>query len=529
MKFLFEDYLLDTTAAELTCAGERVTLEPKVYDLLVLLLEERERIVSKDEIVERLWQGRFTSDTAITTCVKMLRKALGDDGHQQRFIRTQRGRGLRFIAEVSQAETQPALTQPVVESGRIILDSQQPAALLDPVARQGKPSIIVLPFKTASDNENQIISEAIAHDLIQGLSRLRWIRVIARGTAFQFTMDNPNLAEIGNKLHVRYALCGSTDVLGGKRIILVELSDCESGDVIWAERFETPLADVHETREAILTRVISSLEMYIPLHEASLASITVSDNLDAWANYHLGLRHMFRFNKDDNGRAAHYFNQAIQQDPHFARAYAGLSFTRFQDAFLRYDADIATATLDARRLAEKGVELDSLDPFTNYNMGRVHWLEADPAGGFSWLTRSVELSPNYAQGYYSCAFAELMQGHASPAIDYSHQASHLSPLDPLLYAVYASRALAYLQNNDLANAVIWSEKAARTPGAHYLIQMIAASIHALTEQPDQAKHWRQQALIRTNTVDLNHFFVAFPFVDQGFRALLLTGLKKAGF
>ncbi|WP_432695581.1 winged helix-turn-helix domain-containing tetratricopeptide repeat protein [Marinobacterium sp. YM272] len=529
MKFCFDDYVLDTRAAELTCLGEVITLEPKVYDLLVLLVAERDRVVSKDEIVEQLWQGRFTSDTAITTCVKMLRKALGDDGQRQRLIRTQRGKGLRFIAEVSTVAPSAENIESSIEPSKIIVDSLQQSTPVDAVVHQGKPSIIVMPFKTGSNNENQIISEAIAHDLIQGLSRLRWIRVIARGTAFQFTMDNPNLEDIGNKLHVRYALCGSTDVLGGKRIIMVELSDCETGDVIWAERFETSLNDVHETREEILTRVISSLEMYIPLHEASMASIAVSDNLDAWANYHLGLRHMFRFNQTDNGRAAQYFSLAIQQDPLFARAYAGLSFTRFQDAFLRYDTDTVTATQDARRLAEKGIEMDPLDPFTNYNMGRVHWLEADTAGGFGWLTRAVELSPNYAQGYYSCAFAELMQGHASDAITHGMQASHLSPLDPLLYAVYTSRGLAHLQNNDLANAMIWSEKGARSPGAHYLIHMITAAIHALGGQSSQAEHWRKQALMRTANVDTEHFFVAFPFVDQDFRQLLLQGLKKAGF
>ncbi len=525
MKCAFDGYTLDTDIPSLSCDDGEIALEPKAFDLLVLLIAHRERFVSKDEIVEQVWQGRFTSDSAITTCIKTLRKALGDDGDHQRVIRTQRGRGFRFVGTVAE--------EPVATQVETILTPTDTASPLEEHAHDtpftGKPSIIVLPFQARPGIGDLVFAEAIAHDLIQSLSRLRWLRVIARGTAFRFHQPDPDLAEIGRRLDVRYALCGAIEVLGGRHSVAVELSNCASAEVIWADRFEIQPDQMHEMREQILACIISTLEIHIPLYEASHAHVGASEHLDAWANYHLGLRHMFRFNPTDNAQAAHHFNRAVTQDPQFARAYAGLSFTRFQDAFLRYDTDFDGATADARRLAEKGIELDPLDPFVNYTMGRSFWLEGDAIDGLPWLTRSVDLSPNFAQGYYACAFSEMVQGAPDHAIQHTKIAHHLSPLDPLLYAMYASRGLAHLRKGEIEEAVHWADKGARAPGAHHLIHMIAAAICALGGEQDKAIYWRQRACRSAKAIDVAHFFVAFPFSDEGVRKKLRRGLKLAQF
>lgn len=541
MKFAFEDFVLNTETSVLTQASEEIPLERRVFDLLLFLIENRERVLSKDEIVAHVWEGRFTSDSAISTSIKSLRKALQDNGSEQRFIRTQRGRGFRFIADVEilSSDTQH-------ETNTSLLDSSDQATADQPFSlngfllpeqiklneqEQGKPSLIVLPFQSLiPDQEDLVFAEALAHELIQGLSRLRWLRVIARGTAFRFRMPVPDLAAIGRHLSVRYALSGSIDSIGHNRwAINVELANCESLDVIWAERFESKSDEIHDIRKQIMAQVISSLEIYIPLHEANQAALNISENLDSWANYHLGLRHMFRFTHADNQMASRYFHKAIELDPRFARAYGGLSFTRFQDAFIKYDSDTAKAITDARRYAETSVELDPLDPFTNFNMGRSYWLEGDPIGSQGWLDRSVSLSPNFAQGHYSIAFTEVMQGNADGALQDSEKALNISPLDPLIYAIYSVRGFGKLQCGEHEEAVYWADKGARAPGAHFLIPMIASVIHALSGNQQQAHFWRDRTKRLNPNADTDHFFAAFPFMDGEFRNLLTTGLAKAGF
>lgn len=532
MTYQFENFKLNLQQALLIRGDEEVALEPRAYDLLLLLIQHRDRVVSKDEIIEHVWQGRFTSDTAVTTCLKTLRKALQDDGEQQRFIRTQRGRGFRFVAEVR--ETTELSAEPSII---VSIENEAPPDLSlievpdnQPFALQGKPSLIVLPFQNLGDDQfAALISEALAHDVIQSLSRLRWLRVIARGTAFRFRFPDTDLRLLSQQLQVRYALCGTISSWGARRELHLELSDCQLGDLVWADRFDLSQDRVHEVREQILARVISSLEVYIPLHEASQASLTSSQSLDSWGNYHLGLRHMYRFTPQANQQAAQYFRAAIKQDARFARAYAGLSFTRFQDAFLNYDSDVNGAIVDARRFAETSVELDGLDPFTNFNLGRSLMLEGETDISQSWLERSVELSPNFAQGHYSRALVNTLQGQAENCIANSELALHLSPLDPLLYANYAVRALSYIRIGDMENAIKAIDKAVRTPGAHYLIQMIAALIYALDQQTDKAQYWRQQALQRHPTASAKHFFVALPFTEDNFRQILTKGLRLAGF
>ncbi|MBW8640756.1 transcriptional regulator [Hoeflea sp. WL0058] len=395
---------------------------------------------------------------------------------------------------------------------------------------QGRPSIVVLPFDSMIPTGlERVLCEALPHELIQALSRLRWIRVIARGTAFRFRAPVPDLAAIGRQLSVRYALCGMIERLGEIIAITIELSDCAAGEVIWADRFEVRPEDLQEVRHEIVTRVVSSLEIYIPQNEADHIQSVATRDLDAWSNYHLGLRHMFRFSQEDNETATSLFRRAIIQDPSFARAHAGLSFTRFQDAFLKYKPDAPTAIADARRHAERSMELDPLDPFCNLTMGRSFWLEGDPLGGLSWLERSVALSPNFAQGHYSMAFANAIRGEASTAIDTATRAQDLSPLDPLLYAIYSVRAVGLLRNSEISQAVVEAEHAARAPGAHHLVLMIAAAACALAGKEKQARYWSDEVRARRPDASREQFFTAFPFTEQSFRRKLEDGLTRVGF
>lgn len=514
MIYGFGDFELDGRAVELRRAGAPVAVEPQVFALLLLLIENRERMVSKDEIIEKIWDGRIVSDSALTSRVKSARAALGDDGKTQKYIRTVHGQGFRFAGDVR-------------EIGIRIVPAA-PAA--PPLAAPAKPSIAVLPFRLiGAAGPYSAIADALPHELISELARLRWLFVIARGSSFRFRGRDPDLAEVGRALNVRYCLSGLVEVAGDRIAVTAELADTSDSGVLWGERFETPIGDVFAVRREIVSSIIAALELQIPLHEAQKAQLQGPENLDAWAAYHIGLQHLFRFNARDNDAAAAMFERAVALEPGFARAHAGLSSARFQDAFVRYKDDLAAARGAARSHAEKAVALDPLDPFANFVMGRVYWIEGDIDGGAAWLDRAVRQSPNYAQGIYARAWTDAIAGRSEGARGRVDLALSLSPLDPFRYAMLGVRAFAQFTDGDFREAARIAGEAARTPGAHVLIAMIAAAAHEMNGERDAAARWAANVRERNPHLGQREFFNAFPFVHEETRARLAKALAALGF
>jgi TolB-like protein len=508
MLYFFDGYELDVDAFELKRGEGPVAVEPQVLKLLKLLLETPDRLVTKDQIVDAVWGGRAVSDACIANRIKLARAAIGDDGKRQGKIRTVHGQGFRFVAKVraSATEFRPSTNQPLNGDGTVPFDEARPDFSCD------KPSIVVLPFQClGTGGANLLLADAIPYDLIQALSCLRWLKVIARGSAFRFRSQAQAPTTAGRSLGVRYVMAGSIETRRANLVVTTELSDTRTGGIVWSEQFVSTRDGVHQLRDALVTKVIASLEIHIPLNEACQARLCVSENLDSWSNYHLGLQHMYRFTKTDNDRASTYFEQAIQQDANFARAYAGLSFTNFQSAFLRYGPSRKEALMDAHRLANRGVELDPLDPFANLAMGRSVMLQGDLERSISWLDRAITLNPNYSQGHYSHAFADLLSGQTDASFPHLKTALTLSPLDPLAYAMQAARSLSFVIDGAYEQAMVAGEKAARAPGAHYLIDMIALIACSLNKNKVRATYWAGNVRRRRPDASQVAFFTSFPF------------------
>lgn len=517
MRYRIDPFILDVDRGLLLESERDIAIEPRAFALLALLVMNNDRMVTKDEIVEKVWHGRIVSDAAIATVIKTTRKVLGDDGVAQKYIRTVRGRGVRFVGTV--ASILPAMVQ----------DSKDPTMPVKAPTISSRPSIAILPFRMVGYSESfGAIADAIPAELISCLSRLRWLTVVSRGSTFRFRQDDPDLTVIHDALGVNYCLTGMVEIFGAVIAVSVELSDTRSQTVIWSERFSGTVSDVNQTRNDIVTHVISALELHVPLHEAERARLRPPENLDAWSIYHLGLQHMYRFNRADNLIAAGHFERATMLESGFARAYAARSFTSFQSAFLKYSSNPAAEAGNARRFAEISIELDPVDPFCNFTLGRAHWLRGDPEAGMPWIDRSVELSPNFAQGFYAHGWADVMAGRSADALKQLETAVTLSPLDPFLYAMQAARGLAYLQLEDNDNAVLWAEKGARAPGAHFLIGAIAAMICKIAGDERKAAYWAKKIKERRPDASLKMFFDAFPFEDLEMRHLMKSALVSVG-
>jgi len=522
MIYRFGAFELDLPKAELRAHGELCPLEPQVFALLAFLVEHRERLVSKDEILEKVWDGRVVSDSAIASRVKSARKALGDDGKTQRFIKTLHGQGFRFVAEVRAEHDE----SPLIRAA----DSDSPAQLLEMKADvSSRPSIAVLPFRPIGNaGPYATIGIALPHELITELARLRWLFVTARGSSFRLAEDR-DVRDIGRLLSVHYCLMGTFEVHDRRLEVTTELVDTRDGGVIWAERYTGSIDDVHLVRSEIRSRILTSLEIQIPLHEAARARLMVTENLDAWSAYHLGLQHLYRFNRRDNEVAAILFGQAVRDDPGFARAHAGLSFVHFQTAFLRQTDDIAGEVALARRCAHRGLDLDPLDPFVNFTMGRSFWLEGDLERGLAWLERATSLSPNYAQGIYARGWTETLAGSGREGRGHVDLAMRLSPLDPLYYAMLGTRAFTHMAEGEHAEAAEWAERAARSPGAHVLIAMIAATAQALAGNETRAAAWAANVRERDPLLTRADYFRAFPMKPEPMRSAVAAALGRLGF
>lgn len=510
----FGGFVLDPARFELRAHGVPKHLEPQVLSLLILLASNADRMVSKDEIVEKIWGGRFISDAAVASRIKAARQALGDDGREQRFIRTIHGKGFRFAAEVQFVRTEAAT--PVAEPPT-------------PAVAEDRPSIAVLPFRlVGAPGPLSFVAEALADELIADLSRLRWLLVIARASTFRFRNRIADCAEVGTALNVRYCLNGTLEDRGDRVILSVELARTADSGVIWAERFTAGRDELHDLRHEILAAIVTHLETRIVQDEVARARRRPEAALDAWSSYHLGLDHMFRFNKADNGRATALFDRALALDPGFSRALSGLSFTAFQDAFLQYSGDGDAMADRARAFAERALQTDPLDPFAHLNLGRALWLDDAVADSLERLSDCIALSPNYAQAIYSKAWAEMTQCDVRASDTDAATALRLSPLDPLRYAMLAVRSIGALLRGDPAGAAEWGERAARSPGAHKHIAVIAALATQAAGQHDRAALWVGRARDLDPMVTRATFLRSFPFAPSAGRETIEAGLRGLG-
>lgn len=471
---------------QLLANGTPLPLRKKPLAVLSVLAEAAGSLVTKDELIEAIWPGQIVEESALQVHIVALRKALGVEADR---LKTVHGIGYRLEVPPGAAGTVRAI-------------------------RSDQPSIAILPLRILNcTDEYAFVAEALPHELIAELSRLRWLFVIARASSFRFRDSEPDMAHVGAALGVKYCLSGTMEQEGREIAATFDLVDTQSQRVVWGHRYAAPIERLGELRAAVVKSIIAALEFHIPVHEATLAGSSVTENLDAWSLYHLALQRVFRSTRVDNAAALALFAQAVARDPTFARAHAGLSFTHFQNAFMHYVRDRDAEAAAATRAAERALDLDAADPFANLVFGRAHWLNGDMAESLPWIERALTLNPNYAQAAYAHAFADVILCDGAEGQRQADHAMALSSIDPMHYAMLASRALSHAVRGEYGMAAAWSDRAARAPNSHVLITMIAMVCHTLAGRTDQARQWASVAKKTAPQMGKADFFRAFPFHD----------------
>ena len=511
MIYCFGDFQLDQMEAELRHSdGRKIPIERQVFLLLSLLVKNGEHITTQEEIITAIWHDAPISDAAISSRIRSARAALGDTGILQNAVQTIRGRGFRFKLPVTtKADASIAATIPSNEGTA--------------------PSIAVLPFQAFGEmDQAQVFAPALAHEIIVSLSLTKCLTVIARASSFQI-VGHASAKHVSEQLDVGYVLSGTVEVNGRSLVVSPILTAANTGEVIWAERYSGPIDDIFKIKADVTTSVVAAVEIQVPRHQAQQARHQEIDSLDAWGFFHLGLNHIYRFTEKDNALSAQYFREALARAPDFARAHAGLSFVSFQRAFTGFGSDRAMAARDALQAAEKAMQQSPDDPFSNFVLGRSYWVMQDLDTASHYLDQAVTLNPNYAQGHYSLGLVQALNGATDQVDRRSDLATRLSPLDPLLYGMYGMKAWVRINRCEWADAAYWADLSAHTPGAHYLIDMLAAMAHQANGNTKDGLSFAARARKRRPDATLNHFFSAFPLPTGTARNTAHAALIKLGF
>ncbi len=531
MQLAFGDYVLDAERRELSRSADQIAIEPQVFDVLLYLARNRDRVVTKDDLIAAVWGGRIVSEATLTSRINAARKAVGDSGEQQTVIKTYPRRGFRFVASLN---TQTASDKPVArelanQPISITPTASAPIGSTSAVNWGGRPSIAVLPFKNLSDDpEQEYFSDGITEDIIAALSKYRSLVVIARNPSFAFKGAG-DVRQAGLTLGADYLVDGSVRKLGQRVRIAAQLVETEGGRQLWAERYDRDLQDLFALQDEITTTIAARVEPEISAADRLRAERKAVPALHAWDFFRLGTKHFYKSTVADNREAQRLLKRAIELDPSLAEAYGYLCYAIVL-SMIYFDAEPNEEQLnEAVAIGRKAIELDDKDGLLRFMYGCALLARKAYGDALAELETAVELNPCLAVTYCGLGDSLAYEGRIREAIPYFQKAIDLSPHDPLRWAFYSYRALAHIFAREFESANEWAQRATRVPNAHYwaFAHRVAALGHL--EKPEECAKAVSDLLLRKP--DFSCTFARqrlFYVKDPGQLELYLEGLRRAG-
>ena len=419
MRIRFGQYLLDTALRELRSGGDRVPLEPKLFDLLAYLIANRTRVVGKDELLDAVWAGRIVSESSLTTSVAAIRRALGDSGEAQAVIRTIARKGMRFVAD-AQEEPGPASVAAAAP------DQPLAPAVKAALKLPDKPSIAVLPFTNmGGDPEQDYFADGLVDDITTDLSRMRWLFVIARNSSFSYKGRSVDIRDVGRELGVRYVLEGSIRTAGRNMRLNVQLIEAESGRHIWADRYDRPMDDIFALQDEVAASVVAAIEPSIYAEEGYRAQAR-QENPEAWGLVMRAWSLINRLRRAEAEEAMGVLRQALAINPDYARAHALASWAMMMGVQCGWylDADVREL-IPHHALAAK--RLDPEEPWACMTYAFVLGNEGRHAEAIAEARRTMAASSNFALGRAMFAWILTRGGHFEEGVEQAERARRLSP------------------------------------------------------------------------------------------------------
>jgi TolB-like protein/DNA-binding winged helix-turn-helix (wHTH) protein/Tfp pilus assembly protein PilF len=551
--FKIGDWSVEPAANRLFREDQEIRLEPKVMRVLIYLVERRGEVISRHDLEAHVWAGMIVTDDAVTNTVIKLRRALGDNARNPRYIETIAKTGYRLIAEVSVPEVSAVQAEEESTTGIagraqrlwrktliggvglllggsilwwVAVPMETPTPATSDLA-DAKPVIAVLPFENLSaDPEQDYFSDGITEDLITDLSKISGLRVVARNSVFAYRGSTDTEQSIGAELHARYLLQGSVRKAQGRVRINVRLTDVSDIGMRWAERYDRELEDIFQLQDEITQQVVNALQIELSSDDRKRLIRDYATGIEAYDLYLHGLDHYGRRSGESNLLAKDYFERAIAIDPAFARAYAGLALTYTINAVNGWGATLEGSLAKAEQLIEKAKALDDSLPQAHFVAGEVQMYRRDYNAALEELARAVELKPSYADAYALTAWVLHFAGRPQKGLAAMRQAIDLNPRVPGAYQMVEG-ALHY-ELGKHAEAVRLLELAVQNNPNYQLARVFLAAAYAASGKVEEAAWQIDEILTLNPSFTLAAVEHAAPIRDPEYRERFLRDLQRAG-
>jgi TolB-like protein/Flp pilus assembly protein TadD len=527
LRYLFSDCALDTDRRELTRGVAMVPVEPQVFDLLVHLIENRERVVSKDDLLAAIWQGRSISDSALFNRINAARSAVGDSGDRQRLIKTLPRKGLRFIGTVR--EDPVGITPLSPAPGTHVRPATTPVAqkAMSLSLPEG-PSIAVMPFDNMSgDPDQDHFAYGLSEDLITGLARIRWLFVISRNSAFAYKNRAVDIKQISRDLGVRYVLEGSVRRAGKRMRISAQLVDAINGTHHWAERYDRELGDIFAVQDEITRSVAAAIEPQLLAAEGSRTLSEATENLDAWELAARSQMQFWRMTRDDFLAAVEPLERAITLYPDYAPARSLLGFYLVFAVHMGW-TERAEGLERGRQHAMRAAALDGRDPWGQIALGYWSLMEKRTEEALAAFRSAVSFNPNSALGRFHLSHGLAFAGQDREAIEQADDAIRLSPLDPMMAQFLGAIAVAHYSAGRYADALHYTTEAARLRPGFQGAHRLRCACLAQTGQIQEAR--ARLAVLRREQIELSAAWIRVnvPYQTVELMECFLQGMRMAG-
>jgi TolB-like protein len=512
----FENFSLDTERRELRRGTSLVPVEPQVFDLLEYLIRTRERVVSKDDLIEAVWNGRTISDSTLSSRITTARQAIADRGKEQRLIRTVARKGFRFVGDVREGSVSST-------------DTADTKAVCAP-RFSGKPTIVVLPFANISrDPEQQQFVDGLVEDITTELSQFCWLSVMARrlGSTHEGWAVDIKQARRGRGVH--YLLEGSVRRVADRVRVTASLIDTTTGIYLWAQRSDALHDDIFSLQDQITATVVAAIGQKLEQIEIERARRRVPEGLDSVHYYLRGMGNVYQWSRDGINDALSQFHKAIHVDPGFASAYGMAAYCYVQRKSYGWIADRAKETTECARLAYRAAELAQGDAAALAKAAHaIASVARDIDSGALFIERALKLNPSLAAAWYVSGWIRLFRGEPVMAIEHLTRAIRLSPFDPLAFKMHAALAYAHFFAGRYDDASAMAASALLTRPNYLTAVRAGAASHALAGRLDKARNLMTHMRKRDPVLRISNLMDLLPFCRSQDFGRWAGGLHKAG-
>jgi len=497
----------------LMSGAREVRLTPKALALLSFLAERPGEVVTKEELFGAVWPNATVGDAALVTCIQELRKALGDNARRPRYIETLHRRGYRFIGDKAS----------IAARSQVVPDHGAPTLPLP-----DRPSIAVLPFDNMSEDADQeYFADGMSEDLITGLSRIRWLFVIARNSTFVYKGRVVDVKRVARELGVRYVLEGSVRRAGKRLRISAQLIDAMTGGHLWAERYDREIGDIFSVQDEITRSVVAEIEPRLLAAEGIRAFSRSSDDLGAWEMVARAQTHVWRLTRPDYEKAIDALKRAVEAYPDYAPAQSLLGFCLVFAAHMGW-VDRAQGLLAGRNHVIRAVALDDFDPWGQIALGYLAMMERRTDESIAAFRRAVNLNPSSAAAHCYLSHGLAFAGQDREAIEHAEDAIRLSPLDPEMAIFLGGIAVAHYTAGRYVEALRYSSELLRLrPGFQGAQRLRCASL-AQAGRIDEAGAFLATMRREHPELSLDWIRASVPYQTPELMERFLEGMRKAG-